>query len=186
MAMINLLPSDLKAEIRAAKLNSLLVNYLVIIVFAIIFLCLLAGGAYYILGDAKASADKSIADNNAKAAVYADTRSRAVELQENLTSARKALDANIDYSALLIGFAALMPEGVVIEKMELNSDVFSNGTTVKILAKNTESILSFRDTLSRSVLVSNVKLGNVSNDNANEIYKAEGEMTFTFNRSASK
>ena len=186
MAMINLLPIDIKAEIRAAKLNSLLISYLVIILFGIVFLGLLAGGAYYILSEAKASADQSIADNKAKAAVYDDTRTQAVELQANLSSARQALDANVDYSALLVGFASLMPEGVIIEEMELNSTVFSSDTTVKILAKDTESILSFRDTLSSSVLVSNVRLGNVSNNDTDEVYKGEGEMTFTFNRSASQ
>lgn len=186
MAMINLLPNEVKTEIRAAKLNTVLVSYIVVILLGSITLGGLTAGAYYILNDTKVTADKAVAANNERASVYEDTRSQAIELQSNLNNAREALDANIDYSTLLTSFAALMPEGVVIDEIELNASALSNDITVSVLARDTESILAFRDALSSSVVVTNVKLGNVSNSGSDEIYKAEGELSFTFNRGAAQ
>lgn len=180
--MINLLVPETKAQIRAAKLNTVLVNYIVILVSAILFLAVVYGVGYYLMSNIQAGAEKRIEESEQQAAVYNDTRVAAQQLQANLGEARMMIDSDIDYAKILTDLGALTPKGVVIDKLVLQASSFTSPTQLQIYAETTEIGLAARDAFQSSPLFSSVTLGTMSSQDGIEGYPVSIELTVQFKR----
>lgn len=184
--MINLLLPETKEQIRAAKLNTVLVTYLIILGCAIGFLALVYGGSYYLMSMAQSNAKQTTSENEERAAVYQDTRVAAQQLQTDLASARSMINSDIDYSTILTGLGALVPQGVVLQSLTLNTAMFTTPTEIQAYATTTELGLALRDALQGSSLVSSVTLGAVSSQGGIEGYPVSVKLTVTFKQGAAR
>ena len=90
--MINLMPDEAKKEIRAARVNVVLIRYSIIIFLAFLFLVLLQLRSYVALTQAKDSAQQLINANDTKAAVYSSTKAQVDALSSSLSETKSILD----------------------------------------------------------------------------------------------
>lgn len=151
--MINLLPFEVKKQLRAATTNVLLLRYVIITAVSVAFLLLIAGGAYLILTNLKTSAEKTIADNQANYNAYNTIKSATEDLQNSLNSAQAVMNGDIDYTGRLTKLASLMPAGVILDSWTISYDTPGKGDTLQILAKDQAAVDQFQTSLQNSNLV---------------------------------
>jgi len=154
--MINLLPAQIKKQLRAATANVLLLRYVIITAISVAFLLLIAGGAYLILTNLKTGAEKTIADNQASYTSYNTIKSATEELQNSLNSTQAVMNGDFDYNSRLTSLAAIMPAGVVLDSWTMSYDMPGKADTLEILAKDQASADQFQTSLQNSGLASNL------------------------------
>ena len=93
--MINLLPVQMKKELRAARSNTLLLRYNILMVVALAFL---AGAIYmtqYSLDDTKKDKLAWVQSNNSQVEGYAAVQAKAKEFRDNLAANKSSIAAII-------------------------------------------------------------------------------------------
>ncbi len=119
--MINLLPDEAKRDIRAARMNVVLLRYnLLTLVAAVVMVgfCLVF---YFILHSNQSSAVDTSHDNSIKAASYEDTRKKADEYRKNLSIASQIIDNGVSYTNLVFAITKLIPDGVILNGLNLTT-----------------------------------------------------------------
>jgi len=186
--MINLMPDTNKQEIRAARTNVILIRYIFVILIAFGFLVALLAGSYVVLTQTKASAQQLIDANDTKAEVYSSTKAQVDALSASLSETKTILDQETLYSNVLMNIGQQMPEGTVIEKIDLDAASFT-GTPVslKAYAKTNEAAVTLRERFQNSPLFSNVNFESVS-DSADGVtgYPISVSLTLTLNKVAAQ
>lgn len=186
--MINLLPVDKKAEIRAARTNLILVRYITILILAIAFVLASMYVTYGVLGLTKGSSEKIIASNEVRTDIYSSTQSEVDALSTSLTKTKSILNQDVRYSKVFVNIAQLMPPGTVFGKLELNDSSF-NGvpTNAKIYAKTSADAVVLRQNFEKSSLFSGVSFQTIVESGTGvQGYPASVDMTFTINRTTAQ
>lgn len=186
--MINLLPDTAKKEIRAARSNVTLLNYMLILGLGVTFLVLICIGVYIVLGNMKADAERLISANQARSSAYSSVEAQGTALRAGLSSAKTILDQEVVYTKIITGIAALMPSGVVLDSLNLSPTTFGAPTTLQFFAKTTQDALNLKDKMQASPLFSNVSfqaLASTSAEQASE-YPVSATLGLTINKSASR
>lgn len=184
--MINLLPDDAKKEVRAARTNVKLVNYLIILGLGVIFLGGISTGVYFILLSNEADAKALVAENTSKSATFSSVRSDADTIRASLSSAKLILDNEVAYTKVMIGIAAVMPKGVVLEKLTLSPATFGTPTTIQAYAKTTAAALALKDSFQQSPLFSNVTLESLATGAQTGEYPITINLGLTINKAAAQ
>lgn len=186
--MINLMPDAEKMEIRAGKVNVVLVRYIIIIVLAFSFLVLLLIGSYLLLRQNKASAQQVIDANAAKAQVYSSTKQQVDALSTSLTQAKTILDKEILYSKVLTNIGQQMPAGTVIDKLTLSSASFTGTpTTIRAYAKTSADVVALREKFQSSPYFTNVSFDSISDTSGGiKDYPVSVSMTLTFTKAVTQ
>lgn len=157
--MINLLPDNYKSEVRAARMNVLLVRYIGILSAAIVVLGGIIVAAYIVLNDKETLAMTLVETNKVKIAPYEPIRQDAEALRATLSDAKTILDQKVAYSTLVYELADSMPQGVVLDTLDLDSSTFGSAMTINAKAKTFESASQLKDKLaSNTEVFSDVKL----------------------------
>jgi hypothetical protein len=159
--MINLLPPEEKRQLRAAHTNTLLVRYNFFLLSAVAFLGLAVGITYLYLTSTKAAADQQISDAQVETGGYAETQAEAQQFRSNLATAKQILDREVTYTNVIITIAHLMPNGVVLELLNLDAEAFGTETTLLASAKDYDRALAFKDAFQNSPLFSDVHFQSV-------------------------
>lgn len=130
--MINLLPTQEKREIRAARINVLLVRYNLIILLATAFLFGAMGYSYYFLANAQQIAADAISDNAQREGSYATVKAEADSFRAELANAKSILDGQTSYAKAALNIAKLLPEGTALNALKLNEQSFSTPLTLTV------------------------------------------------------
>lgn len=160
--MINLLPPEHKAQIVAARANRLLLRYNILLLAAIGFLLAAIGLVYVYLGNTKAAAEASIEDNIARVSNYNAIEAEANSFRQNLTSAKQILDSDVTYTKVILEIAGVLPAGVVLDTLSLDSATFGTPTTLNTRARDYDTVLRLKDALQASNLFSDVSIQTIS------------------------
>lgn len=181
--MINLLATERKAEIRAARVNVTLVQYIIILLLAFAFI---SGIFYYslvTLQSTMASADSLVEANDIKADVYSDTRQQVASLEANLSEAKSVLDQEVRYSKLLVGIGQLLPAGTIIESLPLD-DTALNGAPIQIkaYAKTSADTVALQERLKSSPLFTSISVQATSESDGISGYPVSITMSVVFNK----
>ena len=147
--MINLLPGDTKKQIRSARTNISLINYIVFLLLAAIFLAAACVTVYVFLGSIKTAAEQSI-QYKSTSANKADSPDTAI------ATAKSILDRQISYSDIIFGLSSELPPGVIIERLSLNENSLSNPVMVDFHARSVDGAGQLVSNLQQSTLFSNV------------------------------
>lgn len=180
--MINLLPEDLKKEIRAARSNVKLFHYIVVLILGVIFLVLASVGVYIVLLNTQADAERLINVSKSKSASYASAASQGSALQASLSSAKTILDQEVVYTKILTGIAALMPSGVVLDSLDLSPATFGSPTSMQFFAKTTKDALALKDNLQTSSLFSNISFKTLSSNSQLAGYPVSAILNVTISK----
>ena len=124
--MINLLPYDTKQQIRAARTNVILLNYIVFLTLGVVFLAIACATVYLVLLNIQ-----TVNDNTAKTSQ--STNSRSVNnFESNLLIAKSILNQQISYSNIIIGIATALPTGTTLDSLSLTNNTFDSPTTLHL------------------------------------------------------
>lgn len=131
--MINLLPPATKQEIRAARLNVILVRYVGLALVALVFMVSALGVGFYISWNDKNAALTREQQANSSASTYAKVKQESEVFSKDLKTAKTILSGEISYSKLLIDIANVLPTGTIVNNLTLASNSF--GTPVTLTAR---------------------------------------------------
>ena len=184
--MINLLPEANKNELRAARMNVLLLRYNVMTLIAVGILLLAVAGFYAYLAGTKASAETANAENEAKASSYADTKKEAAEYRANLATAKQILSNEVIYSTTVFGITELLPKGVILDSINLSSQDVGNQTVLKTYATDYDAVARLKQSFERSKLFSDVHFQSITVQKSEEgkpnKYKLEVNISVKMNK----
>lgn len=184
--MINLLPRQHKHELVAARTNSLLIRYNVIMAGALVFLLMIIGGTFVYLSNAKATAENTIKDNESKVTGFADVEQQAQAFRQNLAIAKQILGREVNYTKVMLEMSQLLPDGVVLSSLNLDSATFGTETTLTAQAKTYDQALALKDAFSKSSLFSNVHFQSISTTETTGDYPLTISLNVTFKKEAPK
>lgn len=185
--MINLLPDETKKQLRAARMNVLLLRYILIVTIAAGFLALLLFGSLFLLDQTKQSAQTLIDANDTQAAAYSSTQAELKTLSEDLTAAKTILDNEVFYSTALTKLGQLMPAGTVIGELNLNQAAFSQPTELKVYATSSSELATLRSVLQQSPLLRSVTFQRIAESGDGiEGYPVSVTVSLIFNGEATR
>ncbi|MCA9341193.1 hypothetical protein KC952_01545 [Candidatus Saccharibacteria bacterium] len=130
--MINLLPDNNRKEIHAGYANYILIRYIFMVFIAIIVLASIIVMAYVVQLSMHASAEERVASAEKDAARFSSTVSESEKFKSNLATAKQILDKEVKYSKLILMIAEVLPKGVYIDSLTLDSK--SLGTPITLSA----------------------------------------------------
>lgn len=177
--MINLLPKDKQKEIRAGRTNRILVSYSVslLIILVLIVLIFLAVSLY--LSAVKSRAEEDIKNSTAAASELSQEQAEITEFKNNLATAKTILDSRIDYSAVILQIAKLVPSGVVLDNLTLNEEQFGQPMTIEGHAKSESLAIKYKNILNDSQYFDNAYFESVIVDANDGSYKYGFSLTAT-------
>lgn len=160
--MINLLPPDDKKQIRAARVNVLLLRYNTMLGFGIVFLALALAVAYFFLMTSKQAAETTIADNARKEGSYAEVKTQAETFRTQLSSSKSILDGQISYAKAALAIAKLLPEGTALSSLKLDETSFTTPLLLTVKLSNEAAAAQLMKNFQGSSLFSNITKGKIS------------------------
>ncbi len=176
------MPTESKRQIKAARANTILLRYTIILLIAAVFAHGVLVGSYFLLTQTKDSQQKLIDANDTKAKAYDDTKSEIDGLSATLSGAKTTLDQQVLYSKVLTNVGASLPTGTVIEKLDLSEQSFTAPMTLKVFATTNEAAVTLRQQLSSSAYFTNVNLDSISESGGVDGYPISATLTLTLNR----
>lgn len=184
--MINLLPDDYKKELRAARTNIVLLRYNIITLIAIAFIALASAVFYFILIENRRSAEEANTTNLARASSYQDTKKEADEYRSNLSTAKQILVNEVSYTDVIFNITKLLPNGVVLDNINLSAKDFGGQTMIAAHAKNYSAVTNLKQNFENSKLFSNVYFQTINNstDSASRDYPISVNVSVKINKVA--
>ena len=160
--MINLLDANAKRELKAARLNVVLVTYCAVVLLALICVALLALFSHWWLSNQTTLANQVKATNEAKTAPYADVRAQAADFSANLGKIQSVLTGHSHYSTALLNIAASLPSGAKISSVSLSPTFVTTPLSITAITPTNQSALALKEKLSTSPIYSKVTLDSVN------------------------
>lgn len=183
--MINLLPPDTKAQISAARANTALIRYNFIALGGLVFMLVAVIIVYVYLINAKAAAEADITYNKAQVSDYSSVESEASTFRQNLNSARQILDNDVTYTKVVLEIANLLPSGIILDTLSLDSNTFGTPTTLTARARDYQAALQLKDSLQHSDLFTNVSIQSISGGTENA-YPLTVSLSVTIRKDAAR
>lgn len=136
--MINLLADTKKNDLAAARINLILVRYMLIVVLAFAFLAGALFVSYTTLSSLKETADTIIETNSTKTSSDIQASQDAQILESKLAEVQSVLRNEVRYSHILTQLAQSLPSGTVLESFTVDTTAITGQTpvTLKILARS--------------------------------------------------
>ena len=162
--MINLLPPEAKKQIRAARFNVVLRNYIVMLTITGVLLAATFAIGFWVTINDKSLAETNKASSQAAAAEYQETRKAAEDFAKNLNTAQAILATNVSFSKLITDIATNVPSGVILSNLSLGGSTAAQNTPVEINAKarSYNDAVRLKDSLEASPIFENVRLTNIT------------------------
>ena len=159
LGVINLLPYDMKKQTRAARMNVILLRYVVLMILAGVFLTLACIFTNYIL-----STSNNTAATDKNSSIVSPTNSQPVSQSElsnystNISTAKSILARQITYSDVVLGIASCLPEGSIIKSISLNDGSYNASISLLVLAKSNDIEPKLKDNFQKSSLFTDYKI----------------------------
>ncbi|MFZ1258793.1 MAG: PilN domain-containing protein [Candidatus Saccharimonas sp.] len=185
--MINLLSPNERKQLMAARTNTLLRRYVILMSLVIVLLIIEMGGIYFMLSAENTRSKNVIAENEAKTADRAIIRTQANEFRSNLATAKYILDRQVNYTSLIVGIANALPASAALDTLTLNPDTFGTPTVMNIRTESFDSALVIKDSLQKSPIFSDVNIQSISESTAGPNgYRYLAVYNVTFSKGALK
>jgi Tfp pilus assembly protein PilN len=176
--MINLMPPNEKRQLRAARTNSLLLRYNFLLLGAMAFLGVAVTLTWVYLSTAKATAETTQAENDARVSTMRSIETDAQKLRANLSIAKQILNNEVTYTKVIFTIASLMPRGTVLDGLNLDSKTFGTPAPLVAKAATYETALALKDSLQSSPLFSDVHFQSITSNTGSQ--QLQYPLTVTF------
>lgn len=180
--MINLLPPKLQKEIRAARSNTLLLRYVILLIGSLVFLLVALLATYMSLSTTASQADATKEENERKAIGFTETQAAASQLRSNLAAAKTLFESETRYSLALVRLSNLLPDGSALDSLQLSPSSFTESMALTVRIRDQQTAEALQSNFTSSPYVSNVSLGRITTTNS-ATFPYSAEISFTLNRS---
>jgi Tfp pilus assembly protein PilN len=184
--MINLLPPEEKRQLHAARSNTLLIRYNILLLGVVAFMGVAIAVTYVYLNTTQQAAKQTITENDAKVTQYAPVQAQAEQFRQHLTTAKQILDNEITYSKAVTAIAKLIPSGVILENLSLDAQTFGTETALVAQAKDYDSALALKDSFQKSSLLSDVHFNSITSGGTDTSYPVTVNLSITIKKDAAK
>jgi Tfp pilus assembly protein PilN len=145
--VINLMPPELKQQIRYAKYNRLGLRYLRVTLAVVVVLGVVFAGALYLLHQQEATVANDVTKKQAEIKrVSNDFLPKAKDASERLTDIKYIQDTQTRYSAVMADLVKVLPREVDIETLLLTGDE-TRPVGLSVTAKTYDEVLALRNAL---------------------------------------
>lgn len=131
----------------------------------------------------KTQAEDSLRANTQKAASYSAVQSAATSFRSDLASAKQILSGTTNYPQMMINISRLLPKGVVLQQLTLDSTTFDKPSTLLASAKTYADTLALKNSLQASPMFTDVSIQSVT-DAETGAYPITATLTVTLNKDA--
>jgi len=181
--MMNLLPATTKHQLRAARVNIVLINYLLLLSFAVVFLAAACFVSYLFLVDAKTTAENIIKNNQSITKTNSSSADNSTLMNIEFTNAKNILSQQVSYSDIITNISNVLPEGVIIDSLQLNNATLGSPITIKAHAKSYDNTATLKTNFQNSSQFSNFSIGaQTMNQNGVSGYPVEFSFEISVNR----
>ncbi len=160
--MINLLPDEVKRDIRAARMNVLLLQYNLYTFIVILILVGISAMFFVFLNFTQSSAVQTSTENKQKSVKLIDVQKEADQYKNDLAMAKKILNESINYTDVILSITELVPSGVVLDFINLKPDDFGKPMQFAAHATSFDKASKLKDNFQSSELFSNVFIQNLA------------------------
>jgi len=150
--VINLLPPDAKAEMRAGIFNTMLRRLVVLFVTVILLMTAVFAGGLYITLHVKQIAETEKQQELDAAAKYTKTKVAADAFASNLAAAKTILSNQISYTSLVIELTNALPKGTSLTALNLDSTSFGKPFTMSAEAVSYDAALQLKTALANKMI----------------------------------
>lgn len=179
--MINLLPKERKKTIRAGLANRLLIRYLVLSIVTLGAVLLIFILAWIYLLNVKAGAEQTIADAQAASRSISADAAKVTVFENNLKTAKQILDREINYSQIVLRYAAAIPPNTIIDSITLDPSIAGKTSDFTAKVKSEQDVTKLKDALTSSEYFDNVRFLEVVLIDSDGEYKYNVSIELTVN-----
>ena len=154
--MINLLPPEEKRQLAAARTNTLLLRYSILMVVIVGLLVLEVIGMNFVVDIGTAQNQAVIKENETKTASYNDVKKQAETFTADLQTAKYILDKQAPYNTLIFTIAASLPSGATIDTLSIDPTTAGTPTTMVVRTISHDKAIEVKTALQ------NAKVGGVT------------------------
>lgn len=184
--MINLLPPTEKKMLAAARTNSLLLRYNIILLGGAAFLTLALVVVFIFLVTIRTTAEQTIADNQKREQSYTAVRSKAEQVQSEINSAKSIFDNELSYSKALVRYADLFPKGTAINSMKLSEDNFDKSISLAVKVTGEKATKDLINSMQSSPYVTSFQRKEISLNSGDDHYPYTVNISFTLSKEIAK
>lgn len=160
--MINLLPPDTKKQIKAARINVILVNYCsLIFITAVLLGAVLTLGFLADLNDEQLARQAKDASTEA-ASAYSATRKQAEDFAKDLGIAKTILASDVSFSQLILDISSVVPSGVILNNLSLGTSSQNVPIDISGRAVSADAAIALKNSLDASPIFENVSIVNIN------------------------
>lgn len=176
--MINLLPYDIKQQIRAARLNVILLRYVIILGITAGFLVIACLVTYFFINNNSFFLKPTAANTSASS-----IQNSANTIKANLVIARNVLNQQISYSKTISEIASTIPNGTKINSLSINGGSFGTTTNLQLVSTTQNNELLLKTKFQSSPYFSNYQLiSSTVSQNPNSKYPYTIDFSITINK----
>ncbi len=164
--MINLMPPPVYKDLKAARLNVVLVRYVIMLLALVIMVAIVYGVGFWLVNGEKKAMTSRLHQQNEQSKEYAEVQSEAKVFRDNLKTAKSILDNGTPYSKFLTILARDIPDGTFISSLSLGGSSTgagrsANSTDIRARAISYEKAVALKDSLEESKLFENVRVTSI-------------------------
>ena len=189
MGMINLLPAEDQRQLAAARTNTLLLRYTVLLGVFVVMLAIEILGVYLVVNIGKTQNETTISENNAKASSYATTKQQADTFRSNLATAKVILDKQVPYTTLMLTLSHNLPSGSIIDKLSIDPTTFGTPTVLTVKTTSYDKAIAVKTSLQNAKvgdtpLFTSVSFQSVSSGDPKSPYPFTAIYNVTYSKAA--
>lgn len=159
--MINLLPQESKKQLRAARNNAILRRYYQLIIGAALLLAAVFGVGFKVTFDQENDYKALKERNDKEVTKFQDVRKAAQDFSSDLDVAKTILASDIRLSETITSIATVIPSGVILSNLTLNTQDTTNAPlTINARAKTYQDAVALKNNLEASPIFENVSIQN--------------------------
>jgi hypothetical protein len=175
--MINLLPPETKKQIRAARVNVILINYCLLATFTALLLGAVFAVGFWADMNSRQLAEQAKKESDEATASYADTRKQAEEFARDLNIAKNILSSEVSFGKLILDIAGYVPRGVILSNLSLGTTTTKGPIDITGRADSYDGAVALKNSLENSPVFEKVNIFSIQQTDTAELLEPDPILT---------
>lgn len=141
------MPVNDRKQLAAARTNTLLLRYTVLLGVFIVVLVIEIIGVYIVMNIGKSQNEATIATNETKAVGFAATKQQAAAFKSNLATAKYILDKQVPYTDIILALSQSLPAGAFISTFVIDPASFGTSTNLSVTTSSYDAAINVKSSL---------------------------------------
>lgn len=176
--MINLLSKNQTKQFQASVANNTIIRYVFLLISTLLAIGISTGIIFIATLSSKASLETELEDVKRQAQQFADTKKKLESLRKELTDTEAIIDKQVNYSKLLTAFSSLLPGGVTINAIAIDTDTILSTHTAQLTAPSNDLIIATKQAMLKSKLIETASIDLLDTSKGDSV----ANFTYSFNK----